>query len=318
MTQIAKFHYSSLGRDLSRLMANPSSANPETHVAGSDLYHRLGGNCLYLHGEGDETHSRQTTGRWLRERGLRDHFFLTTQACHDGWDEVNSRPIDRFTSEAVLEDVARDLELLQTDRIDLVGLADRPLSPVEPVLIALAGEIAVGRVGNYGLSSWSADRVQQAIDCANRRGLPCPAALFTTELALPRATESLWPEYPSFDSQLQEIAERHSLTVLAHVEDFNLGQCLFMEKESPPPWRAHWIDRWDHLANESLVRRVQSFAAARGLTTREVNLSYVLNQPFPVIGIVSLPTLLNDRGGEYVRASGVRLSEDELRSLRGG
>src|SRR5579862_3566568 len=99
----------SLGRALTNIMAAPSSAEPETHAAGLDRYRALGGNCIHLHGEGGETHTRRATGEWLRDNGLRTEFFVCTQICHEGWDEAAARPIDRFTAEAVAEDIDADL-----------------------------------------------------------------------------------------------------------------------------------------------------------------------------------------------------------------
>src|SRR5580704_6298278 len=95
----------SLGQGLSTLMIAPSSAEADAHEAGLNAYHRLGGNGIQLHGEGGETHSRQATGEWLRKHGLRQTFFLCTQICHDEWDDATQQPIDRFTPEAVHQDI---------------------------------------------------------------------------------------------------------------------------------------------------------------------------------------------------------------------
>ena len=137
-------------KHLSVLMAAPSSAQPGTHIAGLDAYHRLGGNCLHLHGEGGETHSKRTAGVWLNDHGLRDEFVVCTQICHDDWDEAAQRPIDRFSPEAVHADIAADLELIETSYLDLVYLDDRPTAPFECVLDALSEEIELSRVRAIG------------------------------------------------------------------------------------------------------------------------------------------------------------------------
>jgi aryl-alcohol dehydrogenase-like predicted oxidoreductase len=288
---IARSFVAPLNRSLSRLVANPSSGHPDAHVAGLDLFESLGGNCLYLHGEGGETHSREATGRWLSVPG-RSEFFLATQICHDDWDDATATPIIRFTEQAVAEDVTKNLELLAIDHIDLVCLGDQPTLPLEPIIDALARQIEGGRIGQYGLCSWSASRIRHAIAYARQRDVPTPAAALTTELALPRATGPLWPEYPPFDQELENVVCDNSLAGLAHVEDFNLGQCLFDEDGVRRPWRPNWIARWNHPSNAALVARTQAFASSRGLTPREVNLSYILSLPFSVLGIISLPALL--------------------------
>src|SRR5262249_42283259 len=163
-----------------------------------ERYFQLGGNCLYLHGEGEETHSRKTTGRWLRERRLLREVFLCTQVCHDLWDEASQSPIDRFTATAVHEDIDRDMTLIGVDHIELVGLGDKPHVPFEPVLEALSDAIAQGHIRAYGLSNWSVARIQQAINYARRKKIRTPAAIFTTELSLLYSTGPLWPEYFPF------------------------------------------------------------------------------------------------------------------------
>jgi aryl-alcohol dehydrogenase-like predicted oxidoreductase len=212
-----------LGRRLSSVMAFPSSAADGTHELGLDEYRRLGGNCIHLHGEGDETHSRRATGEWLRSHRLRPEFFVCTQICHDGWDETAGQPIDRFTPEAVSEDVARDLELLGTDYIDLVYLGDNRQSPFEPVIDALGREIARGRIRAFGVSSWTADRIQAAHVYARRAASQGIAAVVSTELCLATATSPLWPEYVPFDADLEQAVRSLGLAVFAHAADFNIG-----------------------------------------------------------------------------------------------
>src|SRR3954468_2329521 len=109
----------SLGRRLANLMAGPSSADPDQHDAGLDAYLRMGGNCLHLHGEGGETHSRRSAGAWLNRHRLRPRFFICPKICPDGWDEVKQIAVNRFEAASVEEDIAADLELIQTDYLDL-------------------------------------------------------------------------------------------------------------------------------------------------------------------------------------------------------
>lgn len=305
------------GRRLSNIMAAPSSAAPETHEAGLDEYRRLGGNALHLHGEGGETHSRQVAGAWLRRHGLRGEFFVCTQICHDAWDEASQKPLDRFTAEAVAEDVAADLDLLGAEYLDLVYLDDSADLPVEPLIDVLGREIALGRVRAFGVRNWAPRRIRAANSYAARTGQPGVSAVLTTELALAAANQPLWPEYLPFDAAVQQLVSEAGLAVLAHAGGLNLGQCLFGDEDTQAGTRPEWVQRWQHPANRALVERVRGFATAHGLTPRAVNIAYVLSQPFPVIGIVGLPALLSARRGEYERASASVLGEEERRVLAG-
>ncbi len=161
-----------LDRVLSNIMAHPSSADPETHERGLDEYARLGGNCIHVHAEGEETHTRSATGRWLQRRGCQQEFFVCTQICHAGWDEAAARPIDRFTAAAVSEDIDADLDLLGTEFLDLVYLDDNPQSPFEPVVEGIGREIGLGRVRAFGVRNWDARRLAAAQEYLYAASLP--------------------------------------------------------------------------------------------------------------------------------------------------
>lgn len=290
----------SLGRSPSVVMAHPSSADEATHGPGLDAYRKLGGNCLHLHCEGGETHSRRAAGEWLRERRLRPEFFLCTQICHD--DEVGG---SRFTAAAVAADVGRDLD-------------DRPGEPFEPIVDALSREIARGRVRAWAGRNWPSQRLRDAAAYARGSGAPPMAAIVTTELALPLATAPLWPEYLPFDTTLRMTVLELGLTVFAHAGDLTLGQCLFGNEDSLARLRPHWVERWQHADNPALEKRIRRFSAEHGLTPREVGLAWLLHQPFPVVGIVSLPTLLDPvRRAEYERAAALQLTPDDIEFLAG-
>ena len=93
-----------------------------------------------------------------------------------------------------------------------------------------------------------------------------------------------------------------------------LGQCLYEDADAAALSRSPWTQRWQHPDNPALIARVREFAAARNLPPREVNLAWVLNQPFPVVALVGLPSLLA-RSAEYERASQLQL-DDAGRQLK--
>jgi len=305
-----------LGRSLSALMAAPSSAEPDTQIAGLSAYHRMGGHAIHLHGEGGETHSRRATGEWLREHGLRQAFFLCTQICHDEWDDTAQRPIDRFTPEAVHEDITTDLELLETNYLDLVYLDDRPDVRFESVIDALGREIANGRVCALGVRNWTADRICAAHDYAAHVAGQGITALITTELSPFASTSPLWPEYVPFDSTISQAVRELELVVFAHAGDATLGQCLFGDEEPAARMRPEWVQRWQHPANADIVRHIREIEGARRLKSREIQIVWMLNQSFPVVAIIGVPSLSTDIGGRYERASQLVIEESELFRLR--
>src|SRR4051794_3782859 len=266
----------SLGRRLANLMAGPSSADPDQHDAGLDAYLRMGGNCLHLHGEGGETHSRRAGGAWLNRHQLRSEFFVCTQICHDAWDEVKGVAVDRFDGAAVQVDIAADLELTRTDHLDLVYLDDSPDRAFEPVLDAIAHARQQGMVRAFGVRNWSPQRIRAADAYLRASGQPGIAAIVTTELSLARSTAPLWPGYIPFDDEMRGLAIEMEFAVFAHLDDFTIGQYLFEEADAQPNWRPEWVARWRHPSNDELVHRVTQIAQAIGASARQVNLAYAL------------------------------------------
>jgi len=304
-----------IGRPLSNVMADPSSAERDGQVHALDGYRELGGNCLHLHDEGDEAHARRAVGQWLHLRGARQDFFLCSQICHAGWDAIAQRSIDRFHPSALMEDIHTDLELLGTDYLDLVYLDDSPQTPLEPVIEALGRETRRGRIRAFGFRNWTADRIRSAHAHTEREGLPGPAVLVTTELALPVALAPLWPEYVPFDRELREIVGALGLAVFAHASDINLGQCLWGDGDATSRLRSRWVQRWANPANKALVARVREFATTRGITSRAVNIAWLLSQPFPSVAIAPLSSFGAAGHTDYEQASQLVLEEADLDRL---
>jgi len=300
----------SLERNLSVCMAAPSSsAAADTHEAGLRAYHLAGGNSLHLHGEGGELHSRQAAGAWLQAHSLRKAFFLCTQICHDDWDESAQRSIDRFTPQAVRQDIAENLHLIGTDVLDMVYLDDRPPLPFEPVIEAVHREIASGRVRSFGVRNFTPERLRAAHRFAKETLGQGIAAVITTELSLFTANAPLWPEYIPFDAALQQAVLELGVVVLAHAGDLTLGQCLFGDAESGTVWRPEWVARWQHPDNTAIAARIQETAAILESTPRAIQMAWLLNQPFQVIAILPLPSFQTEIGRQYARGTQILLED---------
>ena len=299
-------------------MAHPSSVGEDGQELALDQYLQLGGNCIHLHDEGGGVHSRRATGQWLQRRGLRTDFFLCSQICHAGWDSTGQCAMDRFTPEAVTEDIDSDLELVATDYLDLVYLDDNPNVPVEPVIIELCRQITGGKIRAFGFRNWTPERIRTAHGRLSYESSPGLAVVVTTELALASATGPLWPEYVPFDEELRTTVIDLGLAVLANAADINLGQSLYGDGDATTRFRPHWTQRWSHPSNQRLVPRVRHFADARGITPRAVNVGWLLNQPFPCVAVVPLPSLLTTLCTDYERGSQLILNEADLDLLNDG
>ena len=313
---LRQIEFPALGREFSVFMGSPSSMEEEPYAASLDNFYEQGGNALHLHGEGGETRSRQETGDWLRARGLRRKFFLCSQICHDEWDDKTQQPINRFTPEAVQQDIADDLGLIGTDFLDLVYFDDRHEAPFEPVIEVIGSEIASKRVRSFGVRNFTAERLQAVHAFAEKtigRGI---AAVITTELSLFASTHPLWPEYVPFDTVLRQAIADLGLGVLAHAGDLTLGQSVFGGEDALARLRPEWIERWQLPENSERAARIREVAAAHGSGTRAAQMAWLLNQPFPVSAILSLSTLQTEIGLQYERGAQITLTDAEQLYLR--
>lgn len=125
-----------------------------------------GGNTFdtaHGYGGGD---CEQTLGRWMQERGNRDQINIIGKGAHHSQDRKRVTPFD------IASDIHDSLARLQTDFIDIYLLyRDAPDVPVGPIVETLNAHHNGGRLGVFGGSNWSAERIQEANAYAEANGL---------------------------------------------------------------------------------------------------------------------------------------------------
>ncbi|MFV0400761.1 MAG: aldo/keto reductase [Oscillospiraceae bacterium] len=139
----------------------------EESFAQMDAYFALGGRTLdtaSIYGDWEDEGtpiSEETIGRWMRERANREEITLITKGCHY---KLSTPEVSRVSGADIHTDVARSLEALGTDYIDLYLLhRDNPSIPVEEIVDALAEHMAKGELKAVGASNWTVDRILEAV-----------------------------------------------------------------------------------------------------------------------------------------------------------
>jgi aryl-alcohol dehydrogenase-like predicted oxidoreductase len=145
--------------------------------------------------------SETIIGQWLRQTGKRNRVVLATKVGKPmGDNKVGLSPA------YIREAVDASLRRLKTDHIDLYQSHDDDAdTPLEDSLGAFADLIKVGKVRAIGASNYSAPRLQEALDVAERAGLP--------------RYESLQPLYNLYDravfeGELEPLCVKHGLGVI--------------------------------------------------------------------------------------------------------
>src|SRR5580692_10437993 len=151
------------------------TSDKETSLAVLDGYVAGGGNFIdtadsysawvpgHVGGE-----SETIIGHWLTARGNRDEVIVATKVGHNG----------DLRRDAILEAAKRSLERLATDHVDLYYMHnDDPDTPFEESLASFGELIRDGSVRYIGASNFTAERLAEALEVAEREGLPAVVAL---------------------------------------------------------------------------------------------------------------------------------------------
>ena len=117
--------------------------------------------------------SEEVVGKALRPY-RRDGYFLATKVFFPMGDGPNDRGLSR---KHIFDQCHLSLRRLGTDIIDLYQCHRYdPETPLEETLLAMDDLIRQGKVLYWGVSQWSADQIQAAVDQCRLRGLHLPVS----------------------------------------------------------------------------------------------------------------------------------------------
>ena len=227
--------------------------------------------------------SEMVIGEWLAARPeRRDRIILATKGLIPGYCaplHPGGASIDPDRIHAAIEG---SLARLKTDCLDIwMFHRDDPSLAVGPLVDALDEEVRAGRIRAWGASNWTTARLQQAAEYADRTGRAGPVAS-SPHFSLARANEPYWP-----DTVVTGDADRAWFVKcgLPLVAWSSLGRGFFAhgrEGDASDPDR---VRVFHSPGNFRRKRRLEEFAAARGMTIFEAALGWVVSQPFPVVAL---------------------------------
>jgi aryl-alcohol dehydrogenase-like predicted oxidoreductase len=237
-----------------------------------DAYVEAGGDIfdtahVYGRGLGEEL-----LGRWMSKRGVRDRLVLLGKGAHT----PNCRP------DAVGPQLDESLGRLGTDRLDIYVLhRDDPAIPAGEFIDAMLAEREGGRIGAYGFSNWTLQRMKEATDYARRKGAALPTAL-SYNFSLAEMVDPVWPGVMS----ARDEAWRALLTGggfglyswSAQARSFFTDRADTADDEMKRAWFSP--------ANLARRQRAYDLARTRGFTANQVALAWVLHQDFPVSALI--------------------------------
>lgn len=277
-----------------------------------DMYAE-GVNCF----DCSDHYGEEPLGEWLEARGLHDKVVILTKGAH------HNRWRKRVTDFDILHDVHNSLAKLRTDHLDIYLLhRDDPTVPVGPIMDVLNRCYDEGKIGAFGVSNWTVERIIEANEYAAKRGLQ-PFTVSSPNFGLADQVCDLWGggcvtiSGPSNRENRRWYAENR-IPIFAY-STMARGFFSGLVKSDAPEKAAEIMDApglkgYACPENFERLRRCEILAAEKGLTVPQIAMAWIFNQrALDVYALVATSRRENMRTN--VQASEIILSEDECRWL---
>ncbi len=244
-----------------------------------DYFVEQGGNCFdTARHYGD---AELIFGEWMRRNGNRDESVVITKGAHT----PNCNP------ESVTSQLSESLERLQTDFIDIYFLhRDNPDVPVGEFVDVLNEHKKAGRLGTFGGSNWSRERMDEANAYAARNGL-AGFTVLSNQMSLARMVEVPWEGcLASSDAKSRRWLAEREVSLFPWSSQ---AQGFFVDGRADPSDLSdpEFVRCWYSDDNFKRLSRARQMAKILNVLPLSIALAYVLHQPtptFPLIGPVTV------------------------------
>ena len=275
-----------LDKPVSRLVIGCDNQRTYAHAAAMfDGFFEAGGNCFDTSYHYAGGLPERLLGQWIKNRaGLREELVIIGKGAHTPLcDPAN-----------LTAQLLQSLERMQLDHVDLYIMhRDNPDIPVGEFVDVLNEHRRAGRIGAFGGSNWSLERVSAANAYAAARGLQ-PFTAVSNNFSLARMVDPVWAGCVSAsDPESRAWFEREQLALFAwssQARGFFLPAAPLTGGHNAPSEAE--ITRCWH-SDDNFLRRERALALAKekGVEAINVALAYVLCQPFPTFPLFGPRTL---------------------------
>lgn len=265
--------------------------------------------------------AEEVLGRWMEKRGNRDQIVLLSKCAHHDVDTMKKR----ISETEIRKDFAISSEKLRTPFIDIYLLhRDDPDVPAGEVVEIMNALHAEGKIGAFGGSNWTVERIEEANEYAYSHGL-IPFSVSSPNFGLAVQVRDPWGG-GAISISGEEGADarawyiRNKMPVIAYS---SLGRGFFTGKlKSTDEGREDQI--LDKFAvrgyscpeNFERLRRCEELAAQKQASVAQVAMSWIFRQKLDVFAVVS--TSSAERMRSNIEALSLELTEVECRYLEYG
>lgn len=256
-------------------------------------------------------------GRWIQARKLRDQVVILTKGANPN-DYRN-----RVTEHDILSDIEDSFAKLQTDYIDIYILhRDDPSVPVGPIVELLNKLHREGRIGAFGGSNWTLERVKAANAYAQEHGL-VPFNVCSPAYSLAECIGDPWGGSVTIsgdkNKDYRDWLQAQNMPIFTYsslARGFLSGKLKSTDTDLE---RAKQILFWGTIedyaypVNYKRLARAEQLAAKKNMDVSQIAYAWLLQQPLNIFGITtpSSPAHLQ----KTIEALSVELTEEERQWL---
>ena len=257
-------------------------------------------------------------GEWVASRGVRDQIAVLGKGAH------HSPERRRVTPEDITNDLHTSLTAFGFDFIDLYLLhRDDPAVPVGPIVERLAQHQREGKIGGFGGSNWSHERIAEANSYAEEHGVPGFVAS-SPNFSLATWVQPPWPECVSISGPVGANARAwYAGNQMPVIPWSSLAGGWFSGRyrrdnldSFTDYYEKNCAESYGSEANFQILDRSRELGATYGLTQAQIALAYVLSSPVNVFALTGCRTPAEF--AENAAAVEVRLTPQEVRWLETG
>ena len=247
--------------------------------------------------------SETIIGKWLRQSGKRNRVILATKVGKPmGDDKVG------LSATYIREAVDASLRRLKTDHIDLYQSHDDDAStPLEETAGAFAELIKAGKVRAIGASNFTAPRLAEALDVAERAGLP--------------RYESLQPLYnlydrAAFETELEPLCTARGIGVInfyALAAGFLTGKYRSAADASKSARGTTTTQKYLNPRGLRILEALDAVGLRHGVKPGQAAIAWQLQRPAVTAPIASATSIA--QLDELIEAASLRLDADSVAEL---
>ena len=261
--------------------------------------------------------AEKSLGIWLRARENREKVVILSKCGHPS-------PLGRkrVSEKEVRKDFAKSTQLLGTDYIDIYVLHRDDTALDAGVAVEIFNALyAEGKIGAFGGSNWSHERIEQANEYADKHHL-IPFTVSSPHFGLARQQQDPWGGGCVTITGEENAAARewYARTQMPVFSYSSLGRGVLSGKLKSAD-RANAGKVLDSVAmkgygcedNYERLARCEELAAKKGCTVAQLAMAWIYHQPINTFAIVTMSS--SRRLDENIAALSLSLSEAESRYL---